>query len=138
MATKKKSFVVDRSRWRSGRYGKYATGKLGVNGLASTFLLDENGSMCCLGFVAQQCGVPKKALLEANAPRVLDWVHKATTTPALIQSDGFTETSLTKTAIGINDNTKIDRKTREKRLKAVFKKHGYSIEFIGHYPKKGK
>lgn len=47
--TKKKSkytnLVIDRKRWRRG--GKYE----------DVALLDDKGQMCCLGFLAKQCGI---------------------------------------------------------------------------------
>ena len=143
MATKKKSFVVDRAKWRCGKEGRYATGIRDEEGcLAKTKLLDEHGSMCCLGFVSQQCGVPKKAL-DTYSPANLEPAQARKVCPVLIKPDGWEHpeesgTQLNGEAIKINDNVHLTRRVREKRLKAVFKKHGYSIKFIGRYPKKGK
>jgi hypothetical protein len=60
----RKVLTIERATWRRG-------GESGYKAHGSTNLLNEFGFMCCMGFDALACGIPKQALLNANYPSSL-------------------------------------------------------------------
>ncbi len=120
--------IIDRSKWRSG-------GFTGINetGKGTTFLLNEEGYMCCLGFRCHQMGIPKKDLLDKGAPWELsyDW-----DIPDLLDDDDeriYSDSDFTDEAIAINDDPSLTPAEREKAIKNHFKKIGVTVEFTGKY-----
>ena len=112
-----KKFTVRRSEWRRGgtRYD---------NSKGATFLLNEVGYMCCLGFATNQiCRITKKDLLEMDTPSCV-LPYKSTFT-----DEHGDNNDLTNRAISINDASNISDKVREERLTALFKKHGIKVTF---------
>ena len=123
-------FVVNRNTWRCGISGKNS------RGLGTTYLLNLQGFMCCLGQTCKQVGVPDKKLLEKSYP---DYVK--------IQSDEkpiryFTKkdkngsiinTKLSQKAIRINDDSELTPEVRERKLKSLFSKFKHKLEFVGEY-----
>jgi hypothetical protein len=53
----------------------------------------------------------------------------------LIEEVNGVNTDLASNAAGINDNTGISRAEREKKLKALFRAHGFTLKFEGTAPK---
>jgi hypothetical protein len=115
-------FTVDRAKWLRGGGG---------------VLLDNKGCMCCLGFVSEQCGVPRDALMLHATP---------CRTSAKFDLQGFlTElrerswadepfwgnTRLAGDAMEVNDNENLTDSERERELVAIFGGHGYELEFVG-------
>ncbi len=108
-----KSLVIDLQLWaRGGR---------------ETYLLNLDGTMCCLGFLGQACGVSKEKLLGRAQPAAMD------------DPDGWPEgicdvtSSWTAEAIRINDDI-IDGETltdeqRQDKIKQHFKLIGYEVSF---------
>ena len=56
MTTEKRKLVIDRSRWARG----------GING--DPRLLNKDGCMCCLGFLALACGIPEDDIRDKGEP----------------------------------------------------------------------
>ena len=52
--------IIDRSIWRTGHIGKYATG------LGATMMQNQEGFYCCLGIYCKQLGIG--SLLNNDAP----------------------------------------------------------------------
>lgn len=116
------SFTIDRSKWVNGSYHSGDD--------RSTSLLDEGGGMCCLGFLAQSCGAPKKNLLHQGT--VPDPGRGATRYNKLLTDgrgepggaiDDFTE---------LNDGA-LTPAAREKRLTTRFREQGIRVRFKGKY-----
>lgn len=133
------TFTVDRSKWLNSH----------------TFLEHESvlyakkgkqEMMCCLGFVCNQLGIPKKDLIDWGHPDGLadkwdiPYLLKSTTTnftevgKKIIWSDS----ELASDAIDINDDESISLKEKERKLKLLFNQHGLNIKFVGKYPKDSK
>lgn len=114
-------FKVDRSKWVRG----------GMGGDAA--MLNNEGNMSCLGHCALQLGwkpedlahrpLPANVVRDANRPfRELGlFVMKA--------AGKWIETEFAYQAARINDAYTISDRTREARLRALFKKHGHTISF---------
>lgn len=62
---KAKVLVIDRRKWRRGGDGVMCmlNDKFG-----GTALLNDRGKMCCLGFDAKACGVPRSIILKEGMP----------------------------------------------------------------------
>ena len=145
MAGRKKVFVVDRATWgHGGSRGVYSKAwqKEGYPHEAVSIdpmlLEPATKTLCCLGFVANQCGVPKKALLNVGMPEDIG-SHEEKLEGVLIstlETEFPRNNTLAVEAQTINDDDRITNKQREEKLKEVFKKHGFTLRFAGKYPTK--
>lgn len=116
MTKKMKRFTVKRSKWARG----------GQNG--SSLLLNQQGSMCCLGFAANQIScILKKKLALAACP---DEVFKGASFLTRLDDEGYVvDNKLSDEAIEINDSHLINDNEREEQLKKLFRKHGIIVTF---------
>ena len=80
-----KKFIIDRSKWRCG--GNLSDGGTNLRGEGITYLLNNQGFMCCLGQVAKQCGVDEYDLLETEYPYGLDVSTAGKKVPMLLHPD---------------------------------------------------
>lgn len=119
---------IDRSKWRTGGYGKYQSG------VGATQLLNSEGYMCCLGFYCKALGVPKKDLIEKAIPSSLE-DYADIPDLARLSGDGkfLVGTDFTYMAISINDDSVIVSKERERKLKDHFSTIGVKVTFTGKY-----
>lgn len=109
--------VIDRKRWLRGE------------GENASFLLRDDGKMCCLGFFACAIGVPQEQLLGAIEPGQLpecpwpEW---------LLRTDGATRRHTSTAAIlaETNDSTACDANAREERIASIFASHGVEVTFV--------
>lgn len=127
---KKIEVVIDRSKWRTGRESAKQT----CNGV--TQLLNKEGSMCCLGFITScylksKRKASKNPILGAYSPGELNFLVPELTVEDEI--DGLLETPLCHKAIEINDSTKWEPETKEKKIKELFKNSQYKLKFIGKF-----
>ena len=134
MTQKKLDVVIDRSKWRTGADGEFATGK------GKTSLLNDEGFMCCLGFVCKAAGVPDDNILSISLP-------SATRDLSIYESDIPNEllpTSkrnqdakpceyLASDAVSINDNYNTLAEEKERKLLELFKDSSINISFEGEY-----
>lgn len=104
-------FVIERSKWIRGEVGAK--------------LLKEDGRMCCLGFISNQCGVPTSQLLNKSYPESVRRFRNRI--PFLL--DEGDNSPLANVAMKINDND-IDEYSREAQLKRLFKKHDIKLRFV--------
>lgn len=115
MSEHPREFVVQRSKWLRGRY-------------RDTFLLDEAGRMCCLGFVSAQCGVPAPAMLRRTTPNGLP-EHAGEPLLGLLLKHYTAHTELATAAVQINDSIGMNDEERESALCTLFAEHGYALRF---------
>jgi len=117
-----REFVVQRSKWLRG-------------GKPHTFLLDGNGHMCCLGFVAAQCGVADNALRGVGAPRDIEvedvyrQLQGVLIRQLATRVTDWTDSALADEAMTINDDSALTDAEREAQLTALFADHGYALRF---------
>lgn len=121
----KTEFVIDRKKWHRGK-----------GALGSRLLREDDGKMCCLGQVSKQCGIEDKEIIDVSSPHFLtfDAAKKIRAKiPWLLGSDSDGDTVNSRaciSAMGTNDSLRYKEATRERRLKAIFKKHGATLTFI--------
>lgn len=104
-----REFVVDRRTWSRGGTG--------------CFLLNNDGTMCCLGFVCTQSGVPSDKIVGRGMPNgVCD--------PMIRQKITFLlgETWVDRAAF-VNDAPEISDAEREQTLIELFGQHGIILRF---------
>ena len=103
--------VIDRSRWLHGE---------GAN--ASYLLRETDGKMCCLGFLALQCGAVEDDIRASREPSEvsIEWPERLSehATCLMIENDNIEDT----------DNE------REAGLTTIFTKMGIEVEFVDGSP----
>lgn len=130
-----KKFTVKRENWLRGEKND------------SRLLRYDDNKMCCLGFYARACGIPKKYILDESTPNesygnllnmntrwdsFLISKSDVCTDPFLISvDDAYTDDSKSANELmKINDDDTISDKTRENRLKKLFLKNGIKVNFV--------
>jgi len=112
------TFIVDTAKWKhSHSFTNYITQ-----------LYDKDGKqemICCLGFVCNQLGIPKKDLKHCLNPTNLSSKWDI---PYLLKSVDY-HSELTREAILINDNYKIPVADKKRRLKKLFNSYDLDIKF---------
>jgi hypothetical protein len=115
-----KTLKVNRATWRCGSYNDYK------HGIGPTYLLNEQGFMCCLGHCSLQLGATEKDILDKAGPssvRInLGPLHK---------DDGYTSV-LAEKAMEINDD-EYTREERELKLTKLFAEYDLELVFEGDY-----
>lgn len=110
-------FVVDRRTWYRGQ------------GMENSKLLRADGQRCCIGFVAQQCGVADDSMVDIGGVAGLN-EEEQQKFPSWMQPDrGTDEEDSVYGAYSDNDDQGINDATREARLIKRFKEQGNEIEF---------
>lgn len=92
--------------------------------------------MCCLGFVAEQCGVSRKELLGAtypyklrrSAPPLLAYNYESNTPHGVVTL--WRDSELSGTAAQINDSHGLTDSEREEKLILWFENHGLELIFV--------
>ena len=114
-----KELVIDRSKWKRGSPNAH-----------DTYLLDDDGKMCCLGFYALACGVDEESIRNKTEPEFLEFEI-----PGLSYDNEETglrhNTAFTQSAIPINDSQYLDETKREEALIRLFKEDGKKLTFEG-------
>ena len=119
-----KKFKVKRSKWFRGQ------------GSDDSFLLNNEGQMCCLGFYSAACGIKKSYLKNEEAPGEINSdIQNQWQTFLLNDSDIDTEeqykidswacTQLMK----INDDENMSDTEREEKLTKLFANDGIEVKF---------
>jgi hypothetical protein len=104
--------TVNRKTWVRGRY---------LMQMGMSALLNQEGNMCCLGFLGEACGVPKEKMLYRVVPSSLpdelgDMYPKV---------NGWSEFMFA------NDRYDTTDAEKEKELRQLAKKHGFRFRFVG-------
>lgn len=118
------TFIIDRSKWKNKKTFTDS------GNLTYLYRKDEKGrvQMCCLGFVCNQLGIPKRSLNEKEVP---DELAKIWDIPYLVKDS--LNTTLTREAIRINDSPLISLSDKEVKLKELFNRYNLDLEFVGKY-----
>lgn len=115
-------FTVKRSRWYRGQGG------------VTSRLRQSDGTMCCLGFLGETCGISESAMLNKLMPEdVASYADRKKWPPGLIavevdgtrwRTDAANEMSMT------NDSRALGDDEREAKLTELFKGLGIEVEFV--------
>ena len=120
--------IIDRSKWNRGipkvKYRQHFGGSA---------LLNEQGNMCCLGFVCKALGLSDEQIANREYPQ-----STSLKIPQLTEFNNVSypqDTTLSCTAAVINDSPIIPPKEKEKRLKSLFIENDIKLTFVGRTPK---
>ena len=118
---KLESIIIKLSKWRCGDYGFDSMGE------GKTFLLNNQGYKCCLGFACQQIGY--KGLIRgmeqpSSITKSLDKLN------VKINRSYFKNSDFSESAIRINDSEDMTMTERKTKLVALGKKHSIRISFV--------
>lgn len=127
-----KEFTVDVSKWSRG-------GKTGPSNSPSS-LLNEDGFMCCLGFLGAACGIKEAQMNNLASPEDLDEDERNLMPTALLYDNlsyevqdnriyEIVNSMICDALININDNESIDDEARMKYLKENFAEIGIEVKF---------
>ncbi len=123
-----KKVLIDRSHWRNARQDRFA------HSFGETFLLNDEGYSCCLGFACQQLGgVQKYEMNNICFPSDLNFKVTSLNEPSKRYESCFVDTRLSQKAIHINDDRHLSDEDREKALKSLFSKYSIKLEFTGEF-----
>lgn len=131
--SEKKKIVIDRSKWRTGdNESAVATGK------GYTRLRNEQGFMCCLGFICKAAGINDDLLRTGEPMEIYDsngLPLEPVVVPDITFVDGtesfYGQTLLADKAISINDSAETSLSEKEAALHKLFKESCYELEFVG-------
>lgn len=99
-------FIVNRNRWYRGK--------------KDSCLLNTDGKMCCLGFLAKQCGYSDEDIFKHWYP---ESVKDNSKFPNSVLGKDVVE------IVKINDDPNISEDVRETLLKHEFNKNGILVKF---------
>lgn len=121
--------TIDRSKWRTGDEGQFATGK------GPTQLRNTQGFKCCLGFICRTIQ-PRTKITNCSYPYTTGVAVPLLTEPnpdykGLEYEYAFLHSDLSREAAAINDNEELTLRQKEKALKALFKDTPIALEFVG-------
>lgn len=124
--------IVDRRKWLRGIY---------ADGGQKSFLLNNQGMMCCLGFRAKVRGLKDEDIRELGEPSSL--YNVGNIEPDQIEKDSwlvfkdedieglFCSSTEAAYAMRINDDESLTDEEREKEIIEIFNHNGEEIEFVG-------
>lgn len=121
-----KRLTIDRSRWLRGPL-------LGSKNDYSCLLRRGDMRMCCLGFLAVDCGIPKEDLLEVASPAATSKAHRRLWPEGTLVPNSFGELEnslLMEKLMAANDDAGTDEAFREKRIQELFSLIGYEVVFV--------
>lgn len=123
--------IIKRNKWVNGSNGSDILKPLTKFGYIN--LLNDQGKMCCLGFLARVCGLKPKDIKAIPGPEGLSdkAIKKIQGTPfsKLFTKAGI-QSPICNSLINANDNDKFKPETREKRIKERMKKIGVKVTFV--------
>lgn len=119
-------FTINRENWATGSNGyKY-----------NNHLLNDDGSMCCLGFFCNRVArVPKEELINVFSPEGLNDIFFKKDSIKKLLNDEYNNNTCD-SLMAENDSTTVSDKDRETRVSKLFKEIGYKVKFVGSYKKR--
>lgn len=121
-------YTIDRSKWVCALKGVSYTSR--IFAIGPSHLLNRQGRMCCLGQVCKSHGVNDDDLNGSLYPSELTEGWERYLAPDWLMNGS--ESSITaKRMMDVNDCTEINQAEREKKLKALARKAGHTLEFKG-------
>lgn len=118
------NLIINRRKWLRGKPHE------------SYLLHATNNKMCCLGFLAKQCGYSDDEICGVTSPAGLKYrmfiEAMENKFPKTILNKDFENTDITGILMDINDKKRknFTLAKREKKIKELFKKAGIKVKFI--------
>ena len=116
-----KEFVIDRAKWLIAKPH-------------DSCLLNNEGKMCCLGFLAKALGADSGDIRDQKCPEYVvsfvDWPEFL----LVERGNEIIDSPTAGTLMKINDDKKEPKARREKRIAKIFAENGWNVTFVGEYP----
>jgi len=123
--TKLKEFTVNRKRWDRGANAHGA-------------LLNEESTMCCLGFLARSCDLKAADIRDrsdfssfSNRYHVETNERLVSRVPGLYVKSGLRTKQIHDDIVEVNDAGELNDTQREVKLARLFKRAGIRVRFVG-------
>lgn len=128
-----KTLVLDYSTWRCG--GNRGKNKLGKG---STYLVNDQGFMCCLGQFTPQLNpsITPKQMKDCGEPDQINEDIPVLTKERDEEQDTIVNSELSTKAMTINDDEDTTPEEKIQELQYLFKEEGYEIQVVNK-PEKG-
>lgn len=123
--------TIDRSKWNRAIPKVDYSQHFGLSAL-----LNDQGNMCCLGFVCKALGLSDEQIVDRAYPQStqLEIPHLTEFHDVSYPKD----TILSCRAAAINDSPMIHSKKKEEQLKNLFLENDIKLTFVGRTPKMEK
>ena len=120
------NFIIDYSKWRCGGNGENKLGE------GETYMLNQEGFMCCLGQCQSQLGIPDGVLSKKGEPEEIGRVDGIFNCKVYYDDDDelICNTVLSDNAISINDDDYTTPFEKMNGLKELFEANKHEISFI--------
>ena len=124
--------TIDRATWLRGEGDS-----------ESKLLRERDGKMCCLGFYAVACNIPRDRILDTETPALIDeegdsraaWNRADKSGDWLFDSENEPSADCEELMVindtHFNQDNAIRDQEREKAITEIFAKHGVEVSFIG-------
>lgn len=113
-----KEFVISRAKWAHSTFTRHRM----------SLMLDENGMQCCLGIYASACHVPSDELLDTATPEdVVNSFSERAWNTKLVKTS--TNIDIVGELINANDSIGLSDRSRERKIRSLFKKLGITVHF---------
>lgn len=133
------NYILDVSKWRCGSVGVNESSDDNIGnrlGKGSTKFLNQQGYMCCLGQFAKQQGVDDAYLRVAFSPVdicTFDTNNKIYDEAFIVnKSEGYRNSELAKTLVGINDDSTTTIDTKINQIKDELHKYNHTLTVINN------
>jgi hypothetical protein len=113
-----KEFTIDRKKWYRGK------------GPRQSKLLNSRGQMCCLGFYAKACGIPRDNMYGEATPSDVDPDRMRVWDSFLIKNTPVENSAKCYELMKINDNRYISEAQREFQIRNIFEEQNIEVKFV--------
>lgn len=110
-------FTIQRSRWYRG------------DGGMDSKLVRGDGTMCCLGFLGEACGLPTEVMRDLSTPDAMSKEYRVLWPSGILDTHGI-DTLTTHKLVTANDARGMPDGVREEELTALFKTIHIDVEFV--------
>lgn len=115
--------VIDRDRWSRG----------GLNGPVR--MLNASGCMCCLGFLARECGYEESEMADRGGPVAVRMLTGRDLFPPTLQvgeqGGPVDDLIITNDRIYDDDGHRMTERDRESEITRLMAQAGVEVEFVG-------
>lgn len=121
-------YTLDMNTWRCGG-GSFPAGQVNPNilGKGVTYLLNEEGYMCCLGQFGRQAGLDDSKLFRIETPMCVD--VDGAYDPAFVD-DALEDTTLAEALMEINDDGTTTPEEKISLIRATLQDAGHDLVVI--------
>lgn len=115
-----RKLTIERDKWARGNKRKKVFNAL----------LNDDGTMCCLGFYSLACGLQPDEVKDMLLPSQVRHDNWMPAEMSWLTKQANPHRDMEHTLAGVNDSRTLDEELRESILKTEFALHGVEVEFV--------